>query len=177
MPFDREEAEYLRELERELRRVEEWPVDSPLGFVIHLAPRTKGKLGEHLVGKIATRLGVRCESSGSADFDRVIRRQSEATRVEVKFSTEDPPRFQQVRDPRRHGAMKYDAAVCVSGRPDGLVYWVIGAEDVAALIDSGAISIQHQDSRTHWFYPSRTTEDALTRFRCNFRELTVWLKS
>jgi hypothetical protein len=176
VPFDPEEANYLRELEMELRRVEEWPVDSPLGFVIHLAPRTRGKLGEHLVGKIAAKLGVPSTPSGSPDFDRLISRKSGTTRVEVKFSTEDPPRFQQVRDPRRQGTMKYDVLLCVSGRPEGLTYWILDARDVGTLIDSGAIIIQHQDSNTHWFYPSRTAQDAYAAFRMNFQQLKKWLE-
>ena len=176
MPFDTEEAAYFRELESELRRVEEWPVDSPLGFVIHLAPRTRGKLGEHLVGKISAKLGIATTPSGSPDFDRLIMRPSGATKAEVKFSTEDPPRFQQVRDPRRQGVMKYDALVCVSGRPEGLTYWVMEAADVANLIDSGAIYIQHQDSNTHWFYPSRTLEDAYAAYRRDFQQLKQWLR-
>ncbi|MHB1534855.1 MAG: hypothetical protein ACYC1D_09655 [Acidimicrobiales bacterium] len=177
VPFDPEEAAYLGELELELRRVEEWPVDSPLGFVIHLAPRTRGKLGEHLVAKIATKLGVVNTPSASADFDLAITRRSGLTKAEVKFSTEDPPRFQQVRDPRRQGAMKYDALVCLSGRPEGLLYWVLEAHAVASLIDSGAIYIQHQDSNTHWFYPSRLAQDGFAAYRRDFRQLKHWLTS
>ena len=178
MPFDPEEAAYLGELEVELRRVEEWPVDSPLGFVIHLAPHTRGKLGEHLVAKIATKLGVVNSPSGSADYDLAVTRPSGPTKVEVKFSTEDPPRFQQVRDPRRQEVMKYDAVVCLSGRPEGLVYWVIDAPNVASLIDSGAITIQHQDSNTHWFYPSRNAAaDPFSGYRRDFRQLKDWLAS
>ncbi len=73
--------------------------------------------------------------------------------------------------------MKYDAVVCLSGRPDGLVYWVIDAPNVAALIDSGAITIQHQDSNTHWFYPSRTAVDSFSVYRRDFGQLKEWLRS
>lgn len=177
MPFDPDEASYLGELEQELRQVEAWPIDSPLAFVIHLAPRTRGKLGEHLISKVAGKLGIRLLTSGSPDFDWTICRQSGDTNVEVKFSTEDPPRFQQVRDPRRAGVMKYDFLICISGRPDGLVYWVMAAEDVAALLDSGSIKIQHQDSHTHWFYPGRVATDVFAAYRCDFVDLKDWLKS
>ena len=74
------------------------------------------------MAKIASELGVVNAPSRSPDYDVAITRPSGLTKVEVKFSTEDPPRFQQVRDPRRQGTMKYDAVVCLSGRPDGLVY-------------------------------------------------------
>ena len=177
MPFDSEEAAYLRELERDLRRVEEWPLDSPLAFVIHLAPRTRGSLGERLISKIAEKVGVVCRPSGSPDFDTVVGRRSGDTKIEVKFSTEVPPRFQQVRDPRRQGKMKYDAVVCASGRPEGLVYWVLRAADVAALIDAGEIKVQHQDSNTHWFFPSREGVDRFTPFRKNFQQLKDWMTS
>ncbi len=177
MPFDPDEAAYLRELERDLRRVEDWPLDSPLAFVIHLAPRTRGSLGERLISKIADKVGVVCRPSGSADFDTVVRRPSGDTKIEVKFSTEDPPRFQQVRDPRREGRMKYDALVCLSGRPEDLVYWILRAVDVAALIDAGDIKVQHQDSNTHWFLPSRTAADRYARFRKSFQQLKDWMTS
>lgn len=150
---------------------------SPLAFVIHLAPRTRGKLGEHLVAKVAANLGVRTAPSGSADFDLQVLRRSGPTRVEVKFSTEERPRFQQVRDPRRDGASKYDTLLCASGRPEDLVYWVIESDEVAALIDSGAITVQHQDSRTHWFYPLRSGTDAFSPYRCDFHRLKEWLRS
>jgi hypothetical protein len=177
VPFDPEEASYLGELEQQLRRVEAWPIDSPLGFVIHLAPRTRGVLGEHLLRMVATKQGVPNAPSRSVDFDVLVSRPSGAAKVEVKFSTEDPPRFQQVRDPRRNGTMKYDALVCISGRPDGLVYWVIEAADVASLLDSGQITVQHQDSHTHWFMPSRLANDSFTQNRCTFAELKSWLVS
>lgn len=177
MAFDPEEGLHLRELENELRRVEEWPLDSPLAFVIHLAPPTRGLLGERLVRQIAVKLGVECRPSGGSDYDILTCRRQGDSKIEVKFSTEDPPRFQQVRDPRRQGTMKYDALICVSGRPDGIVYWIIAAADVATLIDSGSITIQHQDSRTHWFFPSRTREDAFAPFRRDFQGLRGWLKS
>lgn len=175
MPFDPEEASYLGELEQELRQVEAWPTDSPLGFVIHLAPRTRGKLGEHFLSKVAAKVGVRCIPSGSADFDWVVCRPSGDSKVEVKFSTEDPPRFQQVRDPRREGVMKYDALICISGRPDALIYWMLSAQDVADLLDSGSIKIQHQDSHTHWFYPSRLANDVFAPHRRDFAQLKKWL--
>lgn len=101
MSFQPEEALVLGDLERDLRRVVEWPLDSPLAFVIHLAPRTRGKVGELLISRLAVSLGLQCAASGSADFDLLIGRPSGRVRTEIKFSTEDPPRFQQVRNPRR----------------------------------------------------------------------------
>lgn len=87
-------------------------------------------------------------------------------RYEVKFSTEDPPRFQQVRDPRRDdGGFAYDGLVCISGRPDGLVYWLIPAGDVANLMDAGKIIVQHAQSTTKWFLPSGRERDVFAAYR------------
>jgi hypothetical protein len=72
VPFDHEELRYLRDLEQQLRRIEDWPLDSPLAFVIHLAPRTKGRLGELFLDAIAKGLSVETRPSGSADFDRLL---------------------------------------------------------------------------------------------------------
>jgi hypothetical protein len=173
--FRPDEVALLVELERDLRRVEEWPIDSPLGFVIHLAPRTRGKLGELLISRLAVALGLQCAPSRSADFDLLISRRSGSVRTEIKFSTENPPRFQQVRNPRRADGLKYDNLVCVSGRPEGLVYWLLDALEVERYIDDRIILVQHQDSQTNWFFPSRTLDDAFSGHRVEFEGLTAWL--
>ncbi|MFN8186921.1 MAG: hypothetical protein U0R69_07575 [Gaiellales bacterium] len=179
MPYDPEEARYLQSLEQKLRRVEEWPLDSPLAFVIHLASRTKGKLGELFLDEIATGLAIETQPSGSADFDRtIVGPDGRRIRVETKFSTEDPPRFQQVRDPRlAEGRLKYDQLVCLSGRPEGMVYWVFSAEELGALMDEEAIRIQHAMSETKWFFPSRTAIDAFTPYRRDYAGFKAWLAS
>lgn len=179
MPFDPEEARYLQSLEQKLRRVEEWPLDSPLAFVIHLASRTKGMLGELFLDEIATGLAVETQPGGSPDFDRIIvRPDGQRIRVETKFSTEDPPRFQQVRDPRlSEGRHKYDQLVCLSGRPDGMVYWVFSAEELGALMDDGAVRIQHAMSDTKWFFPSRTANDPFSPYRRDYPGFKTWLAS
>ena len=73
--------------------------------------------------------------------------------------------------------MQDDALLFLSGRPDGLVYQVVEAGDVAALIGSGAITVQHQDSNTHCFYPSRTSQDVYSVLRRDFRQLQEWITS
>lgn len=170
------EIQALRKLESELRRVEEWPSDSPLAFVVHLAPRTRGTLGEKLVSAVAAMAGVKTTPSGSAEFDRYVSRRAGDDRVEVKFSTEDPPRFQQIRDPRRDGFHKYDYLLCVSGRPDSILYWIISAADVARMVDEGIIYQQHQDSTTNWCFPSRTEADDLASYRGDASMLVRWLR-
>lgn len=179
MPFDANEIRVLGELENQLRRVEVWPVDSPLGFVIHLAPRTRGKLGEMLLDGLASVAGRTTAPGGTADFDRkIIAEGGGAIRVESKFSTEDPPRFQQVRDPRLlDGTFKYDFLFCISGRPEGLVYWVMSAADVATAMDAGQMIVQHAMSDTKWFFPSRTAQDDyFAPFRCDFDAVADWLR-
>jgi hypothetical protein len=160
--FSPAEIKALSELRKTLRQVAEWPPESPLSFVLMLAPRTRGKLGEMLLRHIAHDAGLRTTRAESVAYDVGIGQ----VRCEVKFSTEDPPRFQQVRDPRwEDGSTKYDYLVCISGRPHGLVYWLIPAAALGALMDEGHIIVQHAMSNTKWFLPSRTESDAYASFR------------
>ncbi len=93
-------------------------------------------------------------------------------RYEVKFSTEDPPRFQQVRDPRlEDGTLKYDFLLGISARPEGLVYWRFRAEEVGRLMDAGSIIVQHAMGDTKWFRPSRTVADVFAECRLPFADL------
>lgn len=167
MPLDQElefsqgERRALEELRGTLRQVAEWPPESPLSFVLMLAPRTRGKLGEMLLRQLAEDAGLATARAESVAYDVGVGK----ARCEVKFSTEDPPRFQQVRDPREADGSKYDYLVCISGRPHGLVYWLIPAASLGTLMDQGHITVQHAMSDTKWFLPSRTATDAYSQFR------------
>ena len=165
--FSEAEVSALADLRASLKQVAEWPPDSPLSFVPMLAPRTRGKLGELLLARIATDAGMTIGKAESVAYDVRIG----PARCEVKFSTEDPPRFQQVRNPRQDGGTKYDYLVCISGRPHGLVYWLIPAEALGGLMDDGHITIQHAMSDTKWFRPSRTASDAFSSFRYFYEDL------
>lgn len=165
--FSEGEVKALGDLRSSLKQVAEWPPDSPLSFVLMLAPRTRGKLGELLLAAIATDAGITISKAESVAYDVLIA----SARCEVKFSTEDPPRFQQVRDPRADGKTKYDYLACISGRPHGLVYWLIPAEALGALMDDGHITIQHAMSDTKWFLPSRTASDVFSSFRLVYEDL------
>jgi len=177
VPFDPDEVRYLVALEQKLRRIEAWPLDSPLAFVIHLAPRTRGKLGEMLLDEIAGGVDLATRPSGSAAYDRrLVCPDGSVVRFETKFSTEDPPRFQQVRDPRlEDGDHKYDHLLCISGRPQGLVYWVMSADEVAAAMDDGSMTVQHAMSDTKWFFPSRTELDYFAPYRHDYEAVRLWL--
>lgn len=178
MGFHHAEQGFLQSLEERLRKVEEWPEDSPLAFVIHLAPRTRGRLGELLLDEIAASVGLASRGGTGADFDRyLVTSGGEELRIESKFSTEDPPRFQQVRDPRRDDSFKYDYLMCISGRPDGLTYWALSAAQVAEAMDAGAMIVQHAMSDTKWFFPLRDGTDYFSEFRHDFASLCEWLKS
>lgn len=166
--FSPGEIKALSELRGTLKQVAEWPPDSPLSFVLMLAPRTRGKLGEMLLRHIAEEASLLAANAESVAYDLRIG----GVRFEVKFSTEDPPRFQQVRDPRLEGgATKYDYLVCVSGRPHGLVYWLIPASALGGLMDDGHIIVQHAMSDTKWFLPSRIDSDAFASFRLVYEDL------
>lgn len=171
--FTEAERQALKTLETSLKQVAEWPPDSPLRFVLMLAPRTRGKLGEELLAEIAGRAGLATEKAESVAYDLRVG----AQRIEVKFSTEDPPRFQQVRDPREPTGTKYDHLACISGRPHGLVYWLIPADAVGELMDEGHITIQHAMSDTKWFLPSRAGKDAFAPFRHDYDGLVAELRS
>lgn len=159
--FSPGEVRALEDLRGSLKQVAEWPPDSPLSFVLMLAPRTRGKLGEMLLAQIASDVGLTVGKPESVAYDVLVGQ----ARCEVKFSTEDPPRFQQVRDPRDAGATKYDYLVCISGRPHGLVYWLIPAEALGGLMDDLYVTVQHAMSDTKWFLPSRLESDVFAGFR------------
>jgi len=168
------EIQALTEIKALLRQIAEWPPDSPLAFVVGLASRTKGKLGEMLLDRFAVQADQPTQASGAADFDRMVA----GKRFEVKFSTEDPPRFQQVRDPRLDdGSLKYDYLLCISGRPHGLVYWLFPASVVGELMDDRLISIQHAMSDTKWFFPSRLETDAFAVYRYVYEDLIEALRA
>jgi len=165
--FSPGEVNALYELRGTLKQVAEWPPESPLSFVLMLAPRTRGKLGEMLLRHIAAEASLLVANAESVAYDVRVG----AARCEVKFSTEDPPRFQQVRDPRLEGGTSsYDYLVCISGRPHGLVYWLIAVTALGGLMDDGLIIVQHAMSNTKWFLPSRTESDAFASFRFVFED-------
>ena len=171
--FAQAEVVALQGLRGTLRQVAEWPPESPLSFVLMLAPRTRGKLGEMLLDYFATQCGLQTSAAESVAYDRRVG----AARCEVKFSTEDPPRFQQVRDPRKaDGSSGYDYLVCISGRPHGLVYWLIPSATLGTLMDGGQITVQHAMSDTKWFLPSRTASDAFSPFRFVYEDFIEALK-
>ena len=163
----------LAELRGSLKRVAEWPPESPLSFVLMLAPRTRGKLGELLLAAIAENAGIEISSAESVAYDVRLG----DCRIEVKLSTEDPPRFQQVRDPREPTGTKYDFLACISGRPHGLVYWLIPANELGALMDAGDITVQHAMSDTKWFLPSRAGGDVFQPFRYDYDGFVEALKA
>jgi hypothetical protein len=172
--FAEDEVALLAELRASLKQVAEWPPESPLSFVLMLASRTRGKLGEMLVDGIAQRAGMSTAKASAVDYDRQIG----SSHCEIKFSTEDPPRFQQVRDPRLSSdEQKYDHLICVSGRPHGLVYWLIPASAVGTLMDEEAITIQHAMSDTKWFLPSRTDSDVFSAFRFDYEDFVEALRA
>jgi hypothetical protein len=168
------ERDALLELRQSLRQVAEWPPESPVSFVLMLAPRTRGKLGELLLARYAAQAGLNVERPDSVAYDVGVG----DARCEVKFSTEDPPRFQQVRDPRlADGALKYDYIVCLSARPHGMVYWLIPATALGKLMDDGHVTVQHAMSNTKWFLPSRTASDVYSGFRHDYETLLIALQA
>jgi len=174
MHFAEGEISALDALKQTLKRTAEWPPDSPMSFVLSLASRTRGKLGEMLLAELASQAGLTTTKATSVAYDVQIGQ----ARCEVKFSTEAAPRFQQVRDPRlEDGSLKYDYLACLSARPHDLVYWLIPATELGDLMDEDLITIQHAMSETRWFWPSRTESDSFSDFRYDYEQLIAVLPS
>lgn len=136
----------------------EW-TGSPLHELVLAASSTKSAFARHVIASLATQAGVDFagvpgRTGGRRKVGRMV--------VEIKFSTELPARFQQVRPPNDG----YDYLVGIGAHPDALVYWLIPAADVEALIEQGEISAQHA-STSLWFFPDATQPDAFSPFRMN----------
>ena len=171
--FTETELVALGDLRSSLPSVQAWPPENPLSFVLMLAPRTRGKLGEELLERLSRSAGLAVGPATSVAFDKTV----SGRRHEVKFSTEDPPRFQQVRDPREAGgSLKYDYLTCISARPEGLVYWLLPALDVGSLMDAGVITVQHAMSDTKWFRPVRMGRDEFAKYRLHADDFVAALR-
>lgn len=79
-------------------------------------------------------------------------------RIELKASTEEQPRFQQIRHPRMTNpsapGYEYDALACLHVSNAGLEWWVVPAANVLRGIEGGEITPQHGGrkvaSGTYW---------------------------
>jgi hypothetical protein len=67
--FSLGEVRALETLRATLRQVAEWPPESPLSFVLSLAPRTRGKLGEMLLKRLAEETGLPTGKAESVAYD------------------------------------------------------------------------------------------------------------
>jgi hypothetical protein len=75
------------------------------------------------------------------------------------------------------GEQKCDHLIGVSGRPHGLVHWLIPASAAGTLMDEEAINIQHAMSDTKWFFPSRTDSDVFSTFRYDYEDFVTALRT
>src|SRR5438128_2472163 len=119
MTFDPAELEAIQEFDASPRELGEWR-RSPLRPVVEAPPTSKGRFVRALIRRLGQEAGL--------PITRVPGRRGSRFRIggaacELKFSTEDPPRFQQVRPPDDG----YDYLLAVAARPDRLVYWLIPA--------------------------------------------------
>jgi hypothetical protein len=148
----------------------EWE-NSPLKDLVVAAPATKGRFAREIIEQLA--------AAADVTFGHVRGHTGSRVRVgsaacEIKFSTEDPARFQQVRLP----SDGYDYLIGIGAHPRDLVYWLIPADDVQKLIDEEWISYQHAETSL-WFFPDTTDADAFAPYRmraeeviAKFRDLT-----
>jgi hypothetical protein len=134
----------------------EWD-DSPLRSLLPTAPATKASFARRIIERLAAEAGVSVNSlPGRAGSRRKIGNSV----CEIKFSTEDPARFQQVRPPTEG----YDHLIAIGAHPRDLVYWVIPAADVLKLIDEGHITYQHAEDSL-WFFPEAAGNDPFASYR------------
>lgn len=145
----------------------------PVELRLDACPPVRAGSSGRCCSQIASDVGLTVGKPESVAYDVRVGQ----ARCEVKFSTEDPPRFQQVRDPRDAGATKYDYLVCISGRPHGLVYWLIPAEALGGLMDDLYVTVQHAMSDTKWFLPSRLESDVFAGFRFVYEDFVKALAS
>ena len=156
MAFHRLEDEVIASFDSSRHIGVEWD-GSPLRDLVTAAPSTKGRFAREIVGRLASAAGTSFTSVAGAAGSR---RRVGATVCEIKLSTEDPPRFQQVRPP--DGA--YDCLIGIGVHPHDLVYWVIPAQVVQSFIDDGTISYQHAETSL-WFFPETVDDDDYSPYR------------
>jgi hypothetical protein len=166
--FDPAELETIKRFRVGPREQPEWR-DSPLRPVVVAAPTSKGRFARTLIERLGQEAGV---SVARVPGRRGSRFKVGSAVCELKFSTEDPPRFQQVRPP----ADGYDYLVGIAARPDRLVYWFMAAEDVTQLMEDGSIAFQHAET-SRWFFPRVTGRDEFSSFRHNAKGLVNKLRS
>jgi hypothetical protein len=134
----------------------EW-IDSKLRDLVPTAPSTKASFARKLIARLAEEAGVEFRSvEGRVGSRRRIGRAV----CEIKFSTEDPARFQQVRPP----SDGYDYLIGVGAHPKDFVYWVIPAAEVQSLIEQREITYQHAETSL-WFFPEATGTDPFSPYR------------
>jgi len=152
-----------------LRRIgPEWD-DSPLRDLLPTAPATKASFARNLMAQLAEEAGVEFRSvqgrSGS-------RRRIGSAVCEIKFSTEDPARFQQVRPP----SDGYDYLIGIGAHPRDFVYWIIPAAAVQSLIEHCEITYQHAKDSL-WFFPETTGTDPFSPYRSDAQAVVETLSS
>lgn len=100
-------------------------------------------------------------------------------RIELKASTEEQPRFQQIRHPRMTNpsapGYEYDALVCLHVSNAGLEWWIVPAGEVLHGIESGEISPQHGGrkvaSGTYWVQMNDENRARFAAFQVSSQQL------
>ncbi len=156
MAFHPLETETIEDFHAAREIGQEWN-GSPLRDLVRTAPSTKGSFARTIVSRLAAAAGV--------EFRSVPGRVGSRRRVgnvvcEIKFSTEDPARFQQVRPP----SDGYDYLIGIGAHPNDLVDWIIPGAAVETLIAEGEISYQHAETSL-WFFPQTMGTDAFSCYR------------
>lgn len=162
------EAEVIEHFQGSREIGPEWD-GSALRELLPTAPSTKASFARKVGARLASEAGVEFRSlQGRAGS----RRRVGSAVCEIKFSTEDPARFQQVRPP----SDGYDYLIGIGAHPQDLVYWVIPAADVQSLIEQDEIIYQHAETSL-WFFPEATGIDAFSPYRMDAQAVIEKLSS
>ena len=104
-------------------------------------------------------------------------------RVELKASSQEPPNFQQIRDPKMTNKSaltnEYDVLLCISVANTGLRWWIIPADDIPQLINDGFITLQHggqkTDSGVYWVQMDKRRTPRMVKYESTSEELRMKL--
>lgn len=102
------------------RYLQRW-LGSRFAWILPLASRTKGAVGEKLVSGWLVAQGCQVSRSKYSDCDRIV----DGLKIEIKFSTEWETgifKFQQLRD------QDYEFVFCLGMSPNAIYAWLIPKE-------------------------------------------------
>jgi len=155
---------------------------NPLWFLANVSGKTFGgsvapKLAQYWLCEEGDRW-IRQKDVEYYDYDWDVAALGRTIRLELKASSEESPRFQQVRSPRMSGTGKgydYDGCLCLGGYGGTLEWWYFPAKAVEQFIETEDFTRQHGGSkmvsRTYWVTMNDKNRAKFERFRVSSEHL------